>query len=52
MYFGPPKPGQDTDTVVAKLAGIHHGLRGKTMQLTADPAKVHLFADGQSLLYR
>jgi alpha-glucoside transport system ATP-binding protein len=52
LYFEPPKAGQDTDTVIAKLAGIHHGLRGTSMTLTADPSKVHLFADGISLLYR
>ncbi|MFE3839177.1 ABC transporter ATP-binding protein [Pseudogemmobacter sonorensis] len=38
--------------VVAKLPGIHPGLRHQTLRLGADPAKVHLFADGQSLLYR
>ena len=52
VYFEPPKAGEDTDTVIAKLQGIHHGLRGETMTLTADRAKVHLFADGISLLYR
>ncbi len=39
-------------SVVGKLAGIHKDLRGKTVGLTAEPAKVHLFADGRSLLYR
>ena len=38
--------------VAAILAGIHHGLRGQTMTLTADPSKVHLFSNGVSLLYR
>jgi alpha-glucoside transport system ATP-binding protein len=52
LYFEAPKAGVDTDTVIAKLAGIHHGLRGQTMTLTADPSKVHLFAEGMSLLYR
>ena len=52
VYFEPPKAGQNTDTVIAKLAGIHHGLRGQEMTLTADPSKVHLFSNGQSLLYR
>ena len=35
--------------LVAKLPGIHTGLRGQTMTVTADPSKVHLFANGQSL---
>ncbi|MFW2587463.1 ABC transporter ATP-binding protein [Sagittula sp. SSi028] len=38
--------------VVAKLPGIHEGMRGKTVSLGAEPAKVHIFANGQSLLYR
>jgi len=40
------------EPVVAKLTGIHDDLRGQTVKLTADPAKVHLFAEGRSLLYR
>ena len=40
------------DPVIAKLPGIVRNLRGKDVRLAADPAKVHLFADGQSLLYR
>ena len=40
------------DPVIAKLPGIVHGLRGTEIQLTAAPEKVHLFADGHSLLYR
>ena len=52
IYFETPNPTEDSDTVIAKLAGIHHGLRGEAMTLTADPSKVHLFAEGQSLLYR
>ena len=43
---------QDNDPVIAKLPGIHADLRGKEVRLTADPAKVHIFANGQSLLYR
>ena len=39
----------EANPLVAKLPGIHPGLRGQTMTLTADPAKIHLFADGQSL---
>jgi len=49
LYFVPER---GRDPIVAKLPGIHAGLRGKTVNLTADPAKVHLFMDGQSLLYR
>jgi alpha-glucoside transport system ATP-binding protein len=37
---------------IAKLPGIHSDLRGKDVRVTAPPAKVHLFADGESLLYR
>ncbi len=40
------------DPVIAKLPGIVRDLRGKNVKLSADPAKVHLFADGKSLLYR
>jgi alpha-glucoside transport system ATP-binding protein len=38
--------------VIAKLAGIHPDRRGRDVRLTAEPAKVHVFDDGQSLLYR
>ena len=38
--------------VVAKLPGIHNEIRRKTVALSADPSKVHIFADGVSLLYR
>jgi alpha-glucoside transport system ATP-binding protein len=38
--------------VVGKLPGIHTGLRHKSVHLTANPKKVHLFHDGLSLLYR
>ncbi|MFN4172671.1 MAG: ABC transporter ATP-binding protein [Pseudorhodobacter sp.] len=38
--------------VVAKLPGIHAGLRHRSVSLSADPAKVHLFHKGRSLLYR
>lgn len=49
LYF--EKQG-DEDAVIAKLPGIHASLRGKTVRFAADPSKVHIFADGQSLLYR
>ncbi|KAJ55398.1 ABC transporter ATP-binding protein [Actibacterium mucosum KCTC 23349] len=52
LYFDAPSSSKDTDTVIAKLPGIHADLRGQQMKLTANPAKVHLFADGKSLLYR
>lgn len=42
----------DAHPVVCKLPGIHKELRNKTIKLTADPSKVHVFADGKSLLYR
>jgi alpha-glucoside transport system ATP-binding protein len=40
------------DAVLAKMPGIHQGLRGKTVKVTAVPEKVQLFAGGQSLHYR
>ena len=40
---------QDKDTVLAKLPGIHTGLRGNTVRLTAEPAKIHVFHEGVSL---
>ncbi|MEO0380071.1 MAG: TOBE domain-containing protein, partial [Pseudomonadota bacterium] len=38
--------------VLAKMPGIHQGLRGKTVKVTAVPEKVQIFANGQSLHYR
>ena len=49
LYF---EPQGGRDAVIAKLPGIHGDLRGNAVRLAADPAKVHLFADGKSLLYR
>ncbi len=49
LYFV-PKDGREP--VIAKLPGIHDGLRSKTVRLSADPAKVHVFNEGNSLLYR
>jgi alpha-glucoside transport system ATP-binding protein len=46
------EPQDGRDPVIGKLQGIHNELRGKDVQLTADPAKVHVFLDTQSLLYR
>ena len=47
LYF--EKPAGAQDAVIAKLPGIHRDTRGKTVGLTADPAKVHLFQQGQSM---
>ena len=49
LYF---EPQDGRDAVVGKLAGIHPDLRGKEVHLGADPSKVHVFHDTQSLLYR
>ena len=38
--------------VIAKLPGIHSGLRKTSVKLTADAKKVHIFSNGKSLLYR
>ncbi|SLN64673.1 Maltose/maltodextrin import ATP-binding protein MalK [Aquimixticola soesokkakensis] len=37
------------DPLIAKLPGIHAGLRGKRVDLSAASDKLHLFADGLSL---
>lgn len=50
LYFKPDIAG--AAPILAKLAGIHSGLRGKSVRLAVDPSKVHLFANGVSLLYR
>jgi len=50
LYF--ESEGHDGTGVIAKLSGIHGGLRNKTVSVVAAPEKVHLFADGISLLYR
>jgi alpha-glucoside transport system ATP-binding protein len=42
----------DRDAMVGKLPGIHVNLRGNTVKLTAAPAKVQIFSNGQSLHYR
>ena len=49
LYF---KRQGDAAQVVAKLPGIHAGLRHSVVRLAADPKKVHLFHQGRSLLYR
>ena len=50
VYFQRQTP--EAHPVIAKLQGIHRDVRAKTMRMTADPSKVHLFAEGRSLLYR
>ncbi len=42
----------DAEPVIGKLAGIHSDLRGTSVKLGATPDKVHVFKDGESLLYR
>ncbi|TCL08813.1 maltose ABC transporter ATP-binding protein /trehalose ABC transporter ATP-binding protein /sucrose ABC transporter ATP-binding protein [Shimia isoporae] len=49
LYF---KPDANGGTVIGKLPGVHKGLKGESVALTAPAAKVHIFADTQSLLYR
>ncbi len=49
LYFG--TTGEE-DPFIAKLPGIHNGLNKQTVRLTADPEVMHLFHNGQSLLYR
>ncbi len=49
LYFGKV---DGADAVIGKLPGIHKEVRGKTVRLTADPAKVQVFNNGQSLYYR
>ncbi|MEX5729071.1 alpha-glucoside transport system ATP-binding protein [Rhodovulum iodosum] len=50
LYFERSRP--EHDPVIAKLPGVHTGLRGEAVRMTADPARVHLFAEGRSLLWR
>ncbi|SFC58988.1 ABC transporter ATP-binding protein [Tropicimonas isoalkanivorans] len=50
LFFIPDSEG--ADPVIAKLPGIHRGLKGERLNLSAKPDKVHIFRDGISLLYR
>ncbi len=50
LYF--ESESHDGSGHIAKLPGIHADLRGTQVRVTAAPDKVHLFADGESLLYR
>ena len=49
LYFG--KSEAAPAGVIGKLQGIHTGLRGTKVRLTAAPEKVHVFRNGISLLY-
>ena len=49
LYF---EPKGEADPIIGKLQGIHKQLRGQSVALTADPSKVHVFHNTQSLLYR
>jgi alpha-glucoside transport system ATP-binding protein len=46
LYF---EPQADGTQVIAKLPGNHAGLRGQTLGLAADRAKLHLFSDGVTM---
>jgi alpha-glucoside transport system ATP-binding protein len=48
LYF----EAQSDEPVIGKLPGVHADLRGREVAMSADPAKVHLFHEGQSLLWR
>ncbi|QJF51612.1 ABC transporter ATP-binding protein [Roseobacter ponti] len=50
LYFAKESP--ESASVIGKLPGIHADVRGKTLHMTADPSKVHIFSNGHSLLYR
>ncbi|WP_208350957.1 ABC transporter ATP-binding protein [Pseudaestuariivita rosea] len=50
IYFRKSAP--EHDPVIAKLPGIHTGVRGKTLRMTAQPDKIQLFHNGESLMYR
>ncbi|WP_372839874.1 ABC transporter ATP-binding protein [Phaeovulum sp.] len=49
LYF---EPEGDHHAMIAKLPGIHAGLRHKTVTLSAAPELLHLFHNGQSLRAR
>ncbi len=49
LYF---TPDTGREALIAKLPGIHQGLRGNRVRLFAQADKVHLFHNGTSLLYR
>ncbi len=47
VYFQQDKA--HSSPVIAKLQGIHRDVRNKTLRMSAEPANVHLFCEGQSL---
>lgn len=49
LYFD--KVGEN-EAVIGKLPGIHQGLRGTNVRMSADPSKVQIFHNGQSFYYR
>ncbi|MBS1300885.1 sn-glycerol-3-phosphate ABC transporter ATP-binding protein UgpC [Loktanella sp. SALINAS62] len=49
LYF---EPQGDNEALIGKLPGIHNGLRGTPVKMTAKPEKVQIFHDGRSLHYR
>ncbi len=49
LHFKVP---EDGGSILAKLPGIHNGLRGNIVRLCAEPSKVQVFHEGQSLYYR
>ncbi|MEN0079742.1 MAG: sn-glycerol-3-phosphate ABC transporter ATP-binding protein UgpC [Pseudomonadota bacterium] len=50
LYF--VKEAGAENPVIGKLPGVHSGLKGRDVRLTAAPEKVHVFRDGVSLVYR
>lgn len=49
LYFN--KESIEDEGVIAKLPGIHPNLYNQNVSVTADPSKIHIFANGISLLY-
>ena len=49
LYFG--SKGEDAQEVIAKLPGTNSEVFGKPVSLSADPTKVHIFHEGQSLAW-
>ncbi len=47
LYFETQSEG--AEGLIAKLPGIHKGLRGQKIGMSADPAKIHLFHQGLSM---
>ncbi len=50
LYF--EKEPSSSGGVIAKLPGIHSGVRGSRVSVAAHPSKIHLFSNGRSLLYK